>query len=333
MSDFITILRCAGSLRLAKTIRRDLSIINYDSTRTFDGWSIPLAGIEDINLLLRRIINNPRLCAVRGELMTAPARNIRRLVYADQETGDAPTLRDVPRQWLALDVEGVEGPFSFDVSDLTACGEHCRRKLGAAFRSAACVVQATAGHRIKTDLRLRIWFWLTRPITTLEAKLWFEYQPIVDSSTLRPAQIIYTAAPIFESGADHLPERLVMLPGDSAVLAPDPEAFAARRPPAVPPPLPAAEDKRAPAYAWAALRNAAAAVSGAPVNSRHPTCVTQARSLARLVQAGLLTAQTVTDTLSAALVAAGKTQDEGVAIVAWALRHPTGAPLPEGVAR
>jgi hypothetical protein len=319
LSDMITILRCARNLRLAKTIRADRTIVDYDQTRTYDGWSVPLSGLDDIHALLGKIIYNPRLAAVRGELLESPAHNIRRLVHTDPKTGDTPTLHDVPRQWLALDIEGVQGPFGFDTSNLSYCGEHCRRKLGHAFRSAASIVQATAGHGIKPDLRLRLWFWLSRPITTVEAKLWFEHDRSVDQSTLRPAQIIYTAAPIFEKGRDHLLGRLAMLNGTPEVQTPSQASFESRHRP-VRKPLSATEQKEVSnARAWAPLRNATAAVSNAPVTSRHNTCVSEAARLALYVKAGSLTARAVIDALSGALEQAGKTKEEGVAIVEWAL--------------
>ena len=43
-------------------------------------------------------------------------------------------------------------------------------RLPSAFAEAEGIVQASAGHGIKPDIRLRLWFWLDRPITGAEAK-------------------------------------------------------------------------------------------------------------------------------------------------------------------
>jgi hypothetical protein len=81
----------------------------------------------------------------------------------------------------------------------------------------------------------------------------------------------------------------------------------------------------------AALRGAVARVANAPVDNRHPTCLAQSMSLARLVEAGLLARSDVEAAMTAAMVQAGKPAEEGAKIVAWALAHPSTAPLPEGI--
>ncbi len=328
MSDTITIMRCAKNLRLAKTIRPD-KIEDYGSARTFDGRTQEVKKLDDVEVLLSSLIHSPRLCVVRCELVNAPrATGIRRLVHPDPETGDEPTLRDVPRRWLAIDAEGVERPPGLDLADLPACARAALQRLPAAFRGAACLAQATAGHGRKPDLRLRLWFWLSRPTSGGELKRWLKGAP-ADPSVFGAAQIIYTAAPIFDGCTDHLPNRLVRLPGAAAVQVPSEWELA---PPRVSEPraLPKPSDEGASRYAWAALRNAAARVAGAAINNRHPTCLHQTRSLARLVDAGLLTASDVKEAMAAALYQAGKTREEGIAIAAWGLAHPSAGELPGG---
>jgi hypothetical protein len=296
----------------------------------FDGWTAPVKNLDEIEALLSRLIHSPRHCVVRGELVNCPrASGIRRLVHPDIETGDQPTLREVPRLWLAIDAEGIERPPGLDLADLPACARVAQHRLPAAFRGADCIIQATAGHGIKPDLRLRLWFWLSRPITGVELKRWLRGAP-ADPSIFAAAQIIYTAAPIFEGCADHLPNRLERIPGAAAVQVPPKEELA---PPRVSETRAATKpsDENASRYAWAALRNAAARVAGASVNKRHPTCLEQSRRLARLVEAGMLTASDVKDAMGEALYQAGKTREEGIAIAAWGLAHPSTGQLPEGV--
>jgi hypothetical protein len=329
MIDTLTILRCAKTLRLAKTIRPE-KIDDYGSARIFDGWTKQLKNLDDLEALLSRLIHSPRLCVVRGELMNAPrATGFRRLVHPDPETGDQPTLRDTPRRWLAIDAEGIERPPGLDLTDLRACAHVAVQRLPAAFRGADCIAQATAGHGIKPDLRLRLWLLLSRPTSGGELKRWLKGAP-ADPSIFGAAQIIYTAAPIFEGCTDHLPNRLARIPGATAVQVPS-RAELAQPAPREFKPLPKSTDDNASAYAWAALRNAAARVAGAAINNRHPTCLRQTRSLARLVDAGLLAASDVETAMAEALYQAGKTRAEGAAIAAWGLAHPSTAPLPEGV--
>jgi hypothetical protein len=328
--DTITVLRCARGLRLAKVIQ-STKTVDYDSARTFDAWSVPAGSLDDLHKLISRLIDSPRFCIVRGALVDGQkAKNIRRLVHADPKTGDAPTLCEAPRRWVALDVEGVDTPSHIPAADLEACARYAVQRLPLAFRQVACVVQATAGHGRKPDIRLRLWFWLSRPTSGGELNRWMRGSP-ADPSVFRAAQIIYTAAPIFEGCEDHLPRRLLRLEGAPVVEVPSPAALAPPRPP--PSKLmPLPDSAGASRYAWAALRNAKARVARAPINSRHPTCVQESRSLARFVEAGLLTSAQVTSAMGEALQDAGKTKEEGEAVALWGLAHASTRQLPEAVA-
>jgi hypothetical protein len=93
--------------------------------------------------------------------------------------------------------------------------------LPRAFAPAALLLQATAGHGFKPGLRLRVWAWLSRPLDGTEARRWLRQVPGLDLATLRPAQLIYTAAPILPPGRDPMPGgRLHLTPGAGAVDVP-----------------------------------------------------------------------------------------------------------------
>ena len=313
---------------MCKLVREDGTISDYDSAKFFSGAAISVANLADLSARLRAILRKPRCCVVRGALLNGPrVDRMRRLVYADRVTGDPATLDDVAQRWLALDMDGLPLPDEIPPRDIQRCASHAITALPKAFHGAACVAQASAGHGIKPGLRLRLWYWLDRPLRTGELTRWLHDYP-VDKSVFRPAQPIYTAAPVFENPEqDPIPERIVDLPGAPLVVAPSQRALAApaRSEPRLPP-LPT--DTHARRYAAAAMTNAAIKVSAAPVNSRHETCLREARSLGRLVQAGLLSAGQVKELLGRALEAAGKQRKEGEAIAAWGLEHPTGTTLP-----
>jgi len=330
LTDTITVLRCASNLRLAKTIT-PTKIIPFGDTRTYDGWTFPVADLDALRALLDRLIMTPRCCVVRGELINAPrAKGIRRTLYADRATGELPTLRDVPRRWLALDIEGVDRPDTLSAGDIAGCARIAITRLTDAFHGAACIAQATAGHGIKPGIRLRLWFWLSRPTEGGELKRWAKGSP-ADPSIFGAVQPIFTAGPVFAEGmTDHLHVRLVTIDGQAEVQVPPPEALAPPPRPE-PKPLPEVNSLAGNRYAMAALRGAVARVATAPVDSRHPTCLAQSMSLARLVDAGLLARSDVEAAMTAAIVQAGKTAEEGAKIVAWALAHPSTAPLPEGI--
>lgn len=190
------------------------------------------------------------------------------------------------------------------------------------------MVQATASHGIKPGCRLRLWYWLDRPTTGAELTRWLHGSP-ADPSIFRTVQPIYTAAPIFASGAlDHLPERMVMLPGADMVEVASPDEL---KPPAPRPPakMPRRGDVGAHRYAWAALRGAAARIHNADIGQRHRTILHEGRALARFIDAGLICEGDVVEVLRAAGQAVGKPDDEIESLIAWSMAHPSTARLPE----
>jgi hypothetical protein len=329
--DTVTIIRARRGKRLAKLIRADGTITDYDSAYRFDLIERPAPTLDAVGGLLHQLMRRADCAIVRGGVID-PTRtvNVRRLAYRDDDTGDEPTLRDVPHRWLALDMEGVGRPDDVPADDLARCAAEAVRRLPGAFHGARCIAQATAGHGIKPGCRVRLWYWLSRPTTGAELGWWLRGKP-ADPSVFRTVQPIYTAAPVFDRGVrDHLPQRMAALPGAEMVAVPSPNAL---RPPARPPaPMPKPSDAGANNYAWAALRNAAARIRSADVGHRHDTILREARCLARFISAGLLAAADVMGTLHGAGHDAGKPEDEITLVIAWAIAHPSGASLPENVA-
>lgn len=330
MTDTITIVR-ARHRRLAKLIQPDGQVEGYDLARTVDLIAHPVADLAHLQRLLLRLQRRPDCAVVRGDVINRAAANrVRRLVHVDRKTGEAATLQETRRCWVALDVDGLEMPLNVDLRDLEACGRAALARLPHPFQDTASIVQASASHGIKPGLRLRLWAWLDRPTGGAELTRWLRAAP-VDLSVFRPAQLIYTAAPIFAGGRpDHLAARLAMLDGNPAVAVPSVGALAPP-PRRGLPPLPSRGDTRAARYAFAALTNAAARVAQAGEGNRHRTIVSQAMSLARFVAAGLLSESDVRRGLEGAADAAGKPHGEAGAIVDWAMQQPVTRDLPEGI--
>jgi hypothetical protein len=327
--DTITVIRARGR-RLAKRVQEDGSIDAYDSARTYDLFAIDVANLAALERLLRVLLGRPDCAVVRGGIIDqARTRRVRRLVHLDRKTGECPTLEERPRSWLALDVDSDARPEGVRPDDLPGCWAAAVGGLPSAFRDAACIVQASGSHGLKPGMRLRLWYWLDRPLAGREAKRWLRGVP-VDASVFRPAQVIYTAAPVFDRQADDpLPTRMALIERPRAIVH-APPASALSPPPRPPIPLPSPRSASANRYASAALRNAVARVLRAGVGSRHDTILSEARNLARFVAAGLLTEGEVAASLASAGEHAGKPRDECQAIVAWAFDHPSGASLPAG---
>ena len=321
----LTVLHAPGR-RLAKLLHPDGRAEGYDRTRRMDAYTVPVPDLAGLLALLQRLLPRPECCIIRGGLLAGDrAAGIRRLLYPDKDTGDLPTLQDVPRRWLALDMEGLTLPPEVPAADLAGCARIALTTLPPAFHGCACIVQASASHGLRPDLRLRLWLWLDRPTWGRELKRWLRDTP-ADPSVFGAAQPIYTAAPVLAPGmSDPLPVRLLPLPGRPAVAVPPAETLAPPPRPATPPPE--MHPMQADCYARAALEAAAGRIATAA--KRHPTLIAEARNLARFVGADLLDAGDLRRVLTRAAEAAGKDDPaEVAACIDWGLDNPSSAPLP-----
>jgi hypothetical protein len=215
--DTITVLR-SHARRLAKTVHPDGAIDQYDLAKTFDLIEVPLAGFADLERLLRRLADRRDCAVVRGAIVDpARTKRVQRLLRDDN-----PTLRDVPRRWIALDIDSLPRPAWIAPEDLLGCACVALHALPSEFRQARLLVQATGSHGLKPRIRIRLWGWVNRPTSGSELKYWLRTAPI-DHKVFGAAQIIYTAPPVFLPGAfDPLATRIAVVPGDTQILVPHP---------------------------------------------------------------------------------------------------------------
>ena len=329
MTDSLTILH-TPHLRLAKLVRADGSIIGYDNAKHFDLAELAIADLDHLARILTKLLNRPACCIVRGAIAD-PARvsGVRRLVYPCRETGEAPTLLDVSRQWISLDVDGVVRPDHIPAADLVACAQVAIALLPTEFRKARCIAQATSAHGLKPGSRLRLWFWADRQLSGAELSAWMRGSP-VDGSIFRPCQPIYTAAPIFQATRDHLPSRIAMIDGVELVLAPPHDVLI---PPLPPIPAPPRRITNSDTRTQRMIATALMKVETAGEGQRHY----QLRNSARLIggmldQAGIGEDQ-ARQALYAAVMRAGGSAVKGQnadATIRWGLQAGRTAPLDIG---
>ncbi len=219
--DALTIFRTRGP-RATKLIRRDGTVDPAEPAKFHDAVAIPVSGLAGIRSWLEKIADEPRAFAVRGEMIGEKRQSgILRRMHANSTKNEPATIRDIARRWVALDLDSVPLPPGTDFRDLGRCGTIARATLPVEFRDARCIIQASSSHGIKSGARLRLWFWLSRPARCAEVAVWLD-DTGVDEALFSPAQQIFTARPIREDGgADHLPNRIVELPGQPNVLVPD----------------------------------------------------------------------------------------------------------------
>ena len=318
-TDTVTIVRARGR-RLAKLILGNGNVIGYDAARIVDLFEHPTANLEDLAGLLRTLAERRDCCLVRATIADpVRAQGVRRLLHADPETRELPTLRATARYWLSLDLDGLPAPHGLDLLDLAACGRAAVAILPSAFQDAAAVIVPTASHTLKPGLRLRLWFWLTRPLTTPELKMWLRGVP-VDHCVFAPVQPIYTARPLFIGRDDPLRDKLALLPG-GVVRPPPPEDLL---PPAPPPPQAARvpTDRPAGAFARTVFEGAVRRIQAAA--GRHPAIVREACNLFRLIAAGRVGEAEACAVLRAVARSVGKEDAAEIdKIIAWAARQPT----------
>ena len=163
--------------------------------------------------VLRRAYARQEFADCRGRFH-APARKGTAEVWQRQQVEAGrlhpvtvlPMFEEQPTDWLLLDFEGVTLPAGLDWrADLAYTADFLRRRLPLEFHGAPCVFYATssAADPIKPDLggaeiRMRLGFLLDRGVTHAEAKRWLAGVVGLDPCTLRPVQITYTAAPLFQ---------------------------------------------------------------------------------------------------------------------------------------
>jgi hypothetical protein len=280
--DSLTILRARGR-RLAKRIARDRSIESYDSAKHFDIVSVLVDGIDHLEDDLRRLLHQPDRAVVRGGIADlGRTMSVRRLLHPDD--GDPASLTDIPRCWLALDIDSLPRPDDVAARDISACARVAIAELPDEFRGGRCIAQATSSHGFKPGIRLRLWYWLDRPVYGAEVKRWLSSAP-VDHALFGAAQVIYTAAPLFDGRRDPLPSRMVRLPGTPRVAVPELPEPEPR--PAAKPVKPALGLSR---YAEARLDSAWRHIIEAKQGDRDKTLNSEAYSVGRLAGAGAIPA-------------------------------------------
>ena len=82
----------------------------------------------------------------------------------------------------------------------------CALALPPEFQDVSCWWQFTSGAGIKPGIRMRLAYWLDRPLGGRDLKRWLPDKP-VDQSVPNPVQPIYVGWPIFMAGRDPVPVR------------------------------------------------------------------------------------------------------------------------------
>src|SRR5690242_7448127 len=207
--DTLTVLRCEPGRRAAKIIRRaqaGVTIDGYDCGAWFQVARVPVGSLSELAETAESVSRDPLAFIIRGEpLEGVDLRRCRRLLHA-QDDGTPPTFREVPRRSVLFDFDTAEPCRLFDWRDGALQGLWLRSKLPPEFHSSSFWWQYTSSAGFAPGLRMRLAFWLDRPVTGEELGRWLATAP-VDHATLRPVQPIYVARPLLRGVSDQVPER------------------------------------------------------------------------------------------------------------------------------
>jgi len=228
MTDSITLLRARSNKSLAKIWATDGHVTPAANATWFEGKEIPVASLQDICSLLDMHEKCARVALVKEAI--APGVDVNRLRRrcspgVDEHTGEQypAGLVVVPHAWIVLDIEKLPRPPSIDFEDGAGLATYARDFLPDAFKPAACVWQlsGSSGHASRLDeIRVHLFFKLDATVFPSAWKSFFAGSRIVDPSAFDKAKLIFTAAPLIQSGHDPIAHRHGSLAGEPVVVVP-----------------------------------------------------------------------------------------------------------------
>ena len=203
MADELQILTMLGKSQIA-TKQFDLVDgneinISYSRCKHFDASSIFVDSLDDLSVALVKLEECSSQLVIRGTLKEGKLpRRLRRLL-----NGPLANFETCSRQWLFIDIDNLELPdkWSDFNNHVDAIVEHTTNHLPSEFHRVDTHWQFSSSMGIKEGIRIHLWFWLSRPISDVEAETWLSDAKMdIDMRLYNPVQIHYTATPIFSGG-------------------------------------------------------------------------------------------------------------------------------------
>jgi hypothetical protein len=219
----VTLLRTVGTARATKRWIWDPATdawrkVSYSAGARFQPQERTVGSLRELATVLEAARSDPRTLVVRGALTPAtreklardPDLLIRRIKLAKAGRPD-PTLHEVPRRWVPIDIDGFPLNGSDDLVDdpESAIDRAIVELLPPAFHDAECWWQlsSSAGF-VPGILKVHLYFWLSEPTSNEHLRQVFaQHAPGVDRAPFGAAQPLYIADPIIEGGHDPLPRR------------------------------------------------------------------------------------------------------------------------------
>ena len=206
---------------------------SYDGGKHFTVAEVrAIEGLDDLGACVRSIAANPRAIIIRGALLESerqktwadPARTVRRL--KNKKADAEPVFREIPRQWLMIDIDDFPLRACDDLADDPAAAvEHAVTELlPDCFQDIRAFWQLSSSAGFAPGvLKAHLFYWLTTPVddATLKKTLRQCAPGITDLSPYQGVQPHYVASPIIKGGPDPIPRRFGWIEGmEDAVVLP-----------------------------------------------------------------------------------------------------------------
>jgi hypothetical protein len=238
-TDFVTVLTSKGP-RLTKLWRRDaagkLVCDSYEGAKVFDYAQWPVDSLRDLAHVVTSL--GPQSCVIFGRLKDGVDPNGARRRLRDHEDGPA-TAEEAAHRWLPIDIDKLEACDDEGEFDPLADPERAiscvSRHLPGDLETADCIWQWTSSAGMKLGIRMRLYFWLGRPLTGAEIKSWlarYIEAKVIDGALYTVSQPIYAAAPVFDGIPNPVARRCGIRRCAGEVSVPEIIATTAERKPA-----------------------------------------------------------------------------------------------------
>jgi len=221
--------------RVTKTWKADGSIAPFDDAKYYKLVTREVRGIDELSTLLQTLEDKPRSCMIRGAYVGDEMAKQRDPDYRPGLVRKAlDYFDDQPLHAVMIDVDRFV-PLTCDAIDTPdeAVNEFVQTSLPLEWSGASYHWQLSSsfGHpsKIADGLKVHLWFWLERPLTSAQLKAWAKSVGLAaDLALFNPVQAHFTAGPVFEGCTDPVVARCGFVQGylsDTVELGVDPASL------------------------------------------------------------------------------------------------------------
>ena len=162
MNEVITILTSGSGNQIAKAfVGLEFVQQRFSIGRSITAYEEHLSDLRILSRLLQKLENEPTKTIIRG-------------AWVDGQRGPVPrnkeTFTATSRQWCMIDIDSLA--WDGDSSDQQAMLPYATQQLPVEFQSVDFWYQFSSSMGIKSGINAHLWFWLDRPCSDNELKVW-----------------------------------------------------------------------------------------------------------------------------------------------------------------